>query len=172
MTLRTVLFVLLALCITWNTQAQDMQERVSPPDTVTGTIDGVRITVAYSQPSVKGREIWGNLVPYDKIWRAGANEATVFEINKSVLIEGKELRKGRYAFFLVPNESGAWTAIFNSDAKQWGAYKHDSKKDVLRVSVSPEKHGFVEQMKFELADNEVRLNWENLSIPLEVKGKK
>ncbi len=171
MTLRIAFMTFIAIACSFSASAQNMQDRVSPPDTVTGTIDGVRITVAYSQPSVKGREIWGNLVPWDKIWRAGANEATVFEINKSLKIQGKELRKGRYAFFIVPSETGSWIAIFNSDAKQWGAYKHDAKKDVLRVSVDPEKHGFTEQMTFEVGEDAVSLLWENLRIPITVAAK-
>ncbi|MGB0166952.1 MAG: DUF2911 domain-containing protein, partial [Luteibaculum sp.] len=141
-----------------------MQERVSPPDTVSGSIDGVELSIAYSQPSVRERVIWGDLVPYSKIWRAGANEATVISFDQDVAINGKGLAKGSYSFFLVPEKGAAWTAIFNSDADQWGAYKHDPKKDKLRVSCKPEKHEFTEQMTFVIEGEQFYLIWEKLKI--------
>ena len=91
----------------------DKSKRPSPPETASGTVAGATITINYSSPSVKGRKIWGGLVPYDKVWRAGANEATTFETNKSIKIEGKELPAGKYSLFATPGEN-EWTVILNS----------------------------------------------------------
>ncbi|WPO84108.1 DUF2911 domain-containing protein [Chryseobacterium sp. JJR-5R] len=101
----------------------------------TGKIKDANITIAYSSPSVKGRTIWGGLEAYGKVWRAGANEATTFETDKDLTVQGKKLPAGKYSFFLIPKESGTWTAIFNKEPKQWGVYKYAPSKDALRVDV-------------------------------------
>lgn len=92
---------------------QDKSKRASPPDSVTGKIGGATISINYSSPSVKGRKIWGDLVPYGQVWRAGANEATIFETSKPIMVEGKRLPAGRYSLFVQPNDN-EWTFIFNS----------------------------------------------------------
>src|SRR5258705_13398511 len=91
----------------------DKSSRPSPPATATGKVNGATITINYSSPSVKGRKIWGALVPYDKVWRAGANEATIFETDKDIKIEGKPLHAGKYSLYAIPGEK-EWTFIFNS----------------------------------------------------------
>src|SRR6185312_17306339 len=89
-------FALLTL-VTTSAIAQDKKTRTSPPATATGTIAGSTITINYSQPSVKGRKIWGELVPYNQVWRTGANEATTFETSKAIKVEGAALPAGKYA---------------------------------------------------------------------------
>lgn len=154
--------------------AEDQEEederasRPSPPKVTTGTIDGVSITIDYSSPSVKGRTIWGGLVPYDKVWRTGANEATTFEISQDATIEGQTLSAGKYALFTIPSEN-SWTVIFNSQPDQWGSYDRDPDEDILKVEVSPqtiEEH--VEGMEFVIEGDNVTLRWEKLAVPFKV----
>src|SRR5206468_754525 len=142
--LHTVLFLFAGMLTASVSHAQqDKSKRASPPDSVTGKVGGATITINYSSPSVKGRKIWGSLVPYGQIWRAGANEATIFETNKKITVEGKTLPAGRYTLFALPNEN-EWTIIFNSQTGQWGIKQTgeanlDRSKDVLTVSVKPRK---------------------------------
>ena len=109
----------------------------SPEADVNYNADGLSIHLFYNRPSKKGREIFGALVPYGKIWRTGANEATVFETNKDLLIDGKTLKAGKYTLWTLPNEQ-MWTVIFNSEYGQWGINfngeaNKDPKNDVVIV---------------------------------------
>jgi hypothetical protein len=145
----------------------DKTLRPSPPTEVHGIVDGAKVDIYYSTPSVKGREIWGGLVPYNKVWRTGANEATVFETNKDLTVNGQKLPSGKYGLFTIPGEK-EWTFIFNSVWDQWGAFKYDAKKDVLRITTTPEKSpSFHERLIFEVKDNKVVLSWENLQVGFE-----
>src|ERR671913_464276 len=108
---------LLALIIT--TSSAFSQEKASPAATATGKVGDATITISYSSPAVKGRKIWGELVPYNKAWRAGANQATTFETDKAIKIEGKELAAGKYSVFANPGEKES-QFIFNSQVGQWG----------------------------------------------------
>jgi hypothetical protein len=112
---------------------QDKASRPSPPAQAQATVDGKTITIDYGSPAAKGREIWGKLVPYGQVWRAGANETTAFTTSADVMVEGKALPAGKYAFFILPAEN-EWTMIFNKTIK-WGAYTYKQDEDVLRVSV-------------------------------------
>ena len=101
----------------------DTSKPQSPPAMVTKKVGATTITIKYSQPSIRGRQIGINLEPMEgQVWRAGANEATVFEVNKDVVVEGQPLPKGKYGFFILVNGE-AWTMIFNKTWKQWGAFK-------------------------------------------------
>lgn len=147
------------------------EERPSPLKMTTGMIDGVKITINYGSPAVKGRQIWGTLVPYNEIWRTGANEASNIEFSKDVLIEGQELKAGKYGLFSIPGES-EWTIVFNSVWDQWGAYDYDVSKDVLRVKVTPRAHEpLAERMDFVIGNNEISLIWEKLEVSFTVKSK-
>lgn len=147
---------------------------LSPRDSVSGTIDGAAIKIAYGSPSVRGRKIWGGLVPYNKIWRTGANEKTIFETSKDLKIDGKTLPAGKYSLFTVPGEK-EWKVIFNSDTEGWGI-KHDGSanddpaKDVLVVTVTPRKSkAFTERMKFVIGRHYFALVWDNIEVPVMVK---
>lgn len=135
-----LLFVWVMLLCTGSAVAQttkapeDKSKRPSPPATVTGP----NFTIEYSRPSLKGRKVFGELEPYGKVWRTGANEATTFEAKQAVKINGQALPAGKYALFTIPNEQ-EWTIIFNKTANQWGAYDYDEKQDALRVKVKPTK---------------------------------
>ncbi|MCS6807907.1 MAG: DUF2911 domain-containing protein [Bacteroidota bacterium] len=125
----------LLLCALAIAHAQeDKSKRPSPPATATTTFNGVTVTVNYSQPAKKGREIFGKLVPYGEVWRTGANEATTITLSRDAMINGKALKAGTYALFTIPNKS-QWTIIINSDAQQWGAYNYNQAKDILRTDV-------------------------------------
>jgi hypothetical protein len=152
----------------------DKSKRASPPATATGTVNGATITIDYSSPSVKGRKIWGDLVPYDKVWRAGANEATLFETSKDIQVEGKTLAKGKYSLYAIPGEK-EWTIIFNSATGQWGINRdntttEDPAKDVLRVTVKPMKSAsFNEKLMYKVDDKGFALLWENLEVPVSIQ---
>jgi len=164
----TVLFA--AMTISVNAFAQDTKKPASPAATATGKIKDATITVAYSSPSVKGRTIWGDLVAYNKVWRAGANEATTFETDKDITVQGKKLAAGKYSFFLIPKESGTWTAIFNKEPKQWGAYKYEESKDVLRVDVKTKAlQTTQENLVYKVNNNGFTMDWDKISVPVEIK---
>jgi len=160
-----------ALVITAGVFAQTPKKpRVSPPATVTGNIGDAAITINYSSPSVKGRKIWGGLVPYDSVWRAGANEATTFETSAPIKVQGKLLPAGKYGFFIVPKEHGKWTAVFNKQPDQWGAFKYDASQDQLRVDVKPVAvSANKEMLEYTITPKGFALNWEMLSVPVAVK---
>jgi hypothetical protein len=153
---------------------EDKSKRPSPPATATGKVMGATITINYSSPAVKGRKIWGGLVPYDKVWRAGANEATLFETNKDIKVEGKSLPAGKYSLYAIPGEK-EWVIILNSKTGQWGVKMDESTteepaNDVLRVMVKPEKSAnFNERLKYIVDKNGFALEWENLKVPVSIK---
>ncbi len=110
--------------------------RPSPAASVFEKIGTAKLTVTYSRPAVKGREIWGGLVPYGQVWRLGANDATTLEISENAKVAGHDLPPGAYALFAIPSKD-KWTIVVNSEAKQWGAYFRDPKKDLFSFDVVP-----------------------------------
>lgn len=165
---KKITLLLIAIFTTFMAAAQD-KKPASPPATAKGTINGATITINYSSPSVKNRTIWGELVPYGQTWRAGANEATTFETDKAIKVEGKELPAGKYSFFVIPEKDSA-TIIFNTEDKQWGAYKYEESKDKLRVVVKTKKSAKLnESLVYTVNKNNVTLSWENLDIPVSIK---
>lgn len=158
---------LLTLVVTVFANAQD--KKASPAETVKGTINGSEITINYGSPSVRGRVIWGELVPYGQVWRAGANEATTFETSKDITVAGQKLPAGKYSLFIIPEKDNA-TVIFNTDVKQWGAYDYTAKKDQLRVKVKPKaKSDSTEKMLFAVNKDNVTLSWDKWDIPIPIK---
>lgn len=145
------------------------QGKPSPPVTVEGTIDGVKVKIDYSAPSAKGRKIMGGLVPYSAVWRTGANNATTFEIDKPIKVEGQALEAGKYELFTIPGEA-EWTIIFQKHSGQWGAFKYDAANDVLRVNVKAGKApAFVETFAINVEKNQVSLKWENTQVAFNIK---
>lgn len=136
------------------------QEKASPAKVAEGTVGGSKITINYSSPAVKGRVIWGELVPLGEVWRAGANEATTFTTSKDITIQGQKLPAGTYSFFIIPGE-GQSTFIFNKVAKQWGAFNYDSKEDALRVNVpSMQTSTLEERLVYEVKPDGFEVRWE------------
>lgn len=127
------------------------------------------LIVNYGSPSVKDREVWGSLVPFDAVWRTGANEATTFESSADLKIQGQDLPAGKYGLFTIPTKDGDWTVIFNSTWEQWGAYEYDESKDVLRVTATPTmREEGSETMEFVMKDNKLVLQWEKLELPIKI----
>ena len=143
--------------------------RVSKNGKVEGTIDGVEVTLEYGRPSVKGRKVWGGLVPYGEVWRTGADEATTITFSSDVEIGGEKLAAGTYGLFTLPGEQ-EWVIIFNKVAEQWGAFGYDSSQDSLRVTTTVGSAEHKEQMAFTVEGSSVVLRWEKLAVPFEVKG--
>ena len=161
-----LLFVcLLVTTVSW--AQNENAAKPSPPAEATGKVGDATVTINYSSPAVKGREIWGGLVPYGKVWRAGANEATTVTVDKDVMVEGKALPAGTYSFYTIPGED-EWTVIFNKTAKQWGT-QYDEKQDALRVTAKPQKSASMnERLAYEVTDDGIVLRWENLELPVAI----
>jgi len=148
----------------------DKSKRPSPPAQAKETLaSGTVVTIDYSQPSVKGRTIGKDLEPMNgKVWRTGANEATVFEVSKAVKVEGKDLPAGKYGLYSIANE-GEWTIIFNKTWDQWGT-NYKEADDALRVKVKPGKAPkFAEKMTFAIDKNgTVSLFWGDIKVDFKV----
>ena len=144
-------------------QAAEVKQRIALTD----------ITVNYHRPLVNGRKIWGGLVPYGKVWRAGANENTTIEFSDPVSVEGKPLAKGTYGLHMIPNQD-SWTVIFSKTNTGWGSYSYDQKDDALRVDVKPRPLAEnKEALEFDFEDlkptsTAVTLKWEKLGVPFTV----
>lgn len=138
----------------------------SPRMQMKGQIGGTTVTVVYGSPSVKGREIWGALVPYGKVWRTGANEATTIELSGNAKIGGEELAAGKYALF-TKNEADKSTIIFNKTHEQWGAYDYNDGEDAMRIVVVPtDLEENVEKMTFVIEGNALVLQWAKRAIAI------
>jgi Protein of unknown function (DUF2911) len=147
-------------------QAAEVKQRIALTD----------ITVKYHRPLVNGRKIWGGLVPYGKVWRAGANENTTIEFSDPVSVEGKPLAKGVYGLHMIPNPD-SWTVIFSKTNTGWGSYSYKQDEDALRVNVKPRPLAEMkEALEFEFEDlkpdsTAVTLKWEKLGVPFTVSIK-
>lgn len=144
--------------------------QASPADSVSGVINNAHIHIRYSSPSVKGRTIWGDLEPFGNIWRAGANQATTFETDKDIMVEGERLPAGKYAFFLIPEENDEWIAIFNTNFSQWGAFNYDESKDQLRVKVKTKTNEkSQERLSYKINADNIELQWDKVSVPISIQ---
>lgn len=151
-----------------DTNGKEKKAPASPRDSVSGMVkSGATLNINYGSPSVRDRKIWDGLVPYGKVWRTGANEATRFTADKDITVEGKTLPAGTYGFFAIP-AADKWVIIFNSVANQWGAFKYDSTKDVLRVTVTPKKAGKHERLVYKIDKKGFELDWAELAVPVKV----
>ncbi len=164
-----LLFVLFFFCFAIILSSAAMAQKASPAATATGKIGAANIEIAYSSPAVKDRKIWGSLVPYDKVWRAGADEATTFTTDRDLMVEGKKLPAGTYSFFVIPTDD-EWVIIFNNVASQWGAYKYNAEEDALRAEVKPVRTDKKqERLQYTIEKDGFNLIWDNLKIPVSVK---
>jgi hypothetical protein len=193
----TVLVMLTAFAST--ALAQLRLPRPSQKASVMQTVGITDITIIYHRPGVKGRTIWGDapagapsgtatlddarsrakdapIVPFGRVWRTGANEATVFEVSDPVMINGQALAAGRYSLHTIPGKD-EWTIIFNSDAGQWGSFSYDEKKDILRVKAKPQMVAANQEWlmyNFDpVTDNSAQVNvrWEKVQVPFTVEVK-
>jgi hypothetical protein len=166
--------VVLSLLFVQLAHAETKRVWESPAATVAQTIGITDIEVKYHRPGVKGREIWGKLVPYDKVWRAGANDATTVSFSTAVKVAGKSVPAGRYGLFVLPTKD-KWTLILSKDPEQWGAYFYKPEQDQLRFEVTPQAAPAREWLAFELEPQgrstvTAALHWDKLraSFPIEV----
>ncbi len=164
-----ILFAFLPLAF-----AQELNlPRPSQKASVMQTIGLTDVTITYSRPGVKGRVIWGGLVPYDRVWRTGANEATSITFSDEVTIDGKTIPAGVYGLHTIPGKA-EWTVIFNKAANQWGSYDYDESKDILRIQVKPQEGPHQEWMMFSFAEvlpgsAIVELAWEKLRVRFRIE---
>ena len=149
---------------------EDKSKRPSPPATASAVVNGTTVTIDYSRPSLKGRKAFGELEPYGKVWRTGANEATTFTVDKAVKINGKALAAGKYSLFTIPTATN-WTVIFNKEPNQWGAYKYKESDDVLRVMVPAKKLASPVEVFDITVDKagKVALKWDMTEVDFTVK---
>lgn len=149
------------------------QPQLSPRAAVEQQFGLTEVRVDYHRPSVKGRTLWGELVPYGEVWRAGANENTTLSVSTDVRFQGKDLAAGTYGFFVIPEETGAWTVALSSASASWGAYSYAEDEDVLRVTVQPVTGPATEQLvyRFENVQRDsvvLALYWGEIRLPIEI----
>ena len=120
----------------------------SPRATLSQVVGYNKVTIDYGRPAVKGRTVYGNLVKYDKVWRTGANEQSEIEFAADMMINGKKVMKGRYAFFTIPKKGNKWTVILNKDLGQWGAFSYNEANDLMRFDVDVMSTSNVERLTF------------------------
>lgn len=142
----------------------------SPRKQATGKIGAATAIVDYGSPSVKGRTIWGELVPYGKVWRAGANENTTFSFDKDVKIGKNNVKAGKYGFFIIPSENNEWTLILNSKNDAWGSNGYNPELDVLRLNVKPiNTENNQEALDYSIGDKEIIIKWAKIKIVIPVQ---
>jgi len=146
--------------------------RPSQHAVVTQRIGITDVTINYHRPMVNKRKVWGGLVPYGQVWRAGANENTTIKFTDPVTVEGKPLPKGTYGLHMIPGES-EWTIIFSNNSTSWGSFTYDQAEDALRVTVKPQTAEFREALAYDFDDvtpnsSVVTLRWEKVALPFKV----
>ena len=173
--MKRALIAILAVTIATTALAQIKTPRPSPKQSITQTVGVTDIAITYSRPGVKGRQIFGGLVPYGQVWRSGANQATQFAVSTDVTIEGQKLPAGTYSLHTIPGPD-SWTVIFNKDAGQWGSFSYDQAKDALRVTVKPEKAAHsAEWLEFHFPkvstdEATLMLRWADVAIPIHINA--
>ncbi len=167
--------MLLATVFCFAAQAQTLKvPRPSPAATVSQTVGVTEITVSYSRPGVGGRQIWGALVPYGEVWRAGANENTTVTFSTDVKVGGKALKAGKYGLHLIPTPK-EWTVAFSTVSSAWGSFTYDAKEDALRITKTPRVNASSEEwLSYRFDDpSETKttlvMTWEKLSLPIDIE---
>jgi DUF2911 family protein len=144
----------------------------SPKATISQTVGVTDVTISYHRPAVNKRKVWGELVPYKNVWRAGANENTTITFSSPVTVEGKTLAAGTYGVHMFPAE-GDWEVAFSTQHQAWGSFSYDPKEDAARVTVHPRPAPFEERLSYRFDDpteNDVTavLHWEKLEVPFKI----
>ncbi|MGB6650359.1 MAG: DUF2911 domain-containing protein [Bacteroidota bacterium] len=153
-------------------QTQLETPQPSPGARVVQSIGVAEVVIDYHRPAVRGRRIWGSLVPYGEVWRAGANENTTISFSHPVKIEGQNLSAGTYGLHVIPREN-EWTVIFSTNSRSWGSFFYREDEDALRVTVTPQEAAFAENLLYEFEDltdstATFSLLWEKLRVPVQV----
>lgn len=144
----------------------------SPRASVSQTVGLTTIGLTYDRPAVNGRQVWGALVPFDSVWRAGANENTVLELSSPARVGGKTLEAGRYGLHMIPTK-GDWTIILSRQANAWGSFSYDPKEDALRFPATPAPSEMHERLTYTFDDPTdsavvLTLRWEKLAVPFTI----
>ena len=162
---------------TENVLEEDEEEapRKSPRVQEGGNVMGVIVDIDYGSPRVKERTIWGDLVPYDEVWRAGADEVSAISFSDNAFVGGTEVEAGTYGMFIIPKENGDWTFILNEEWSLdehgvWGAYDYNEEKDVVRVDVTPEwSQESQEELSYDIdSDGNLVFAWEKVILSISV----
>jgi hypothetical protein len=149
--------------------------RPSPTAKIMQTVGLTEISVDYSSPRVNGRKIWGGLLPWGEVWRAGANAATKVTFSREVTVGGTAVPAGTYAFFVIPNKTGAWTLILSKNAQQFGAFSYKKEDDLVRVDARPQPIPMRERLAYSFSDFATQtqasldLEWEKVRLSLPIK---
>lgn len=160
--LKITLVLLLVATVTFAQQ--------SPRKQATGNIGAVAVEVDYGAPSVRDRVIWGELVPFGKVWRAGANENTTISFDKDVTVGDQKVPAGKYGLFLIPNKGEQWILALSKKNDAWGSNGYSKENDLIRLKVShKEGDKSVEQMAFHVQKKGVQFAWEKVRIWIPVK---
>jgi pimeloyl-ACP methyl ester carboxylesterase len=151
-----------------------MATRPSPRGEVGGQIGALKVSITYGRPQVNKRQIWGQLVPYNRLWRTGANEATYINFSGDVLVEGQRLAAGSYALFTIPTET-EWTVVFNRVPGLWGHFFYNPEFDALRVKVKPQAAEHQEWLSYSFemlspASANVVVHWEKIKTAFKVEA--
>lgn len=147
--------------------------RVSQRASVSQHVGLTQISISYHRPSVQGREVWGKLVPFDTVWRAGANENTVIAFSSPVRVAGREVPAGRYGLHMIPSR-GAWTVILSRQANAWGSFAYDPQQDFLRVQTTPVPTAESQEQLVYTFDGPTgdsvtaTLRWAKLAVPIPI----
>lgn len=165
----------LALLIASSAIAQKQRSGKSPMDVARLSQNGVYTKITYSQPSKKGRDIFGGLVPYGQVWRTGANETTELSTTGDITIGGNKLGKGTYAVYAIPG-ANEWTIVLNSKVGTWGHFQYDESQDLFRIKVKPNKRASGEELeKFfiwfdapEGGSPSIRMAWDDTEVAIPI----
>lgn len=146
--------------------------QVSPKSTITQRVGVTDITIVYHSPQVKERDVWGSMVPYGQVWRAGANDNTTISFTHDVNINGKPIKAGIYGLHMIP-EKTEWTIAFSKDYKSWGSYSYKEANDALRIKVNPKTTAHTEWLTYHFPEKgkdkcQVALSWEKLTVAFDV----
>ncbi len=175
--MKKVLFLFFTLCstLTYSQYQMDLVTRQSTDRSISQKIGFTNIEIRYGSPMLKNRIIWGEVVAYNQVWRAGANWATTISFSEPVIIDGQSIDKGTYSLFVIPRKQKRWTIILNSIPRQWGAFKYDSTKDLVRVDILPRSIPKQEKLVYEIDNYSselalVQLKWGEvlLQLPIEI----
>ncbi|MET2985142.1 DUF2911 domain-containing protein [Aureibaculum conchae] len=174
--MKKTIFTFILIIIFFYVNAQDSDypyPSLSPNGTISQTVGNTVITIDYERPSVRKRQIFGHLVPWNKVWRTGAGKCTRISFDKSVIVGGQKIEAGSYSLFTIPNQK-EWTIILNSDTSLYGSYDYDAKKDVARFIVIPnESDRFYEALNFDIEilpnDAKIFFSWANIQFSFDVK---
>ena len=169
--MKKIIFALAVFISQFVADAQIKTPQASPRAVVSQMVGLTEVELNYSRPGAKGRPVFGNLVPFGKLWRTGANEATYIELAEAITVEGKALAAGKYSIFTIPKETGTWTVIFNSDWNlEHGHFQHNEKNDVLRVEVQPQwEAASQESLSIAVEAPGIVIRWEKLKLPIAIQ---